>query len=55
LVDGKYTEKIEFFSRDNNRVGAELSFEAEVKGKEWIHSGKSSKGDPIKEIWTLQN
>jgi hypothetical protein len=55
LVNGKYTEKIEFFSRDNNRVGAELSFDAEVKGKEWIHSGKSSKGDPIKEIWTLQD
>jgi hypothetical protein len=55
LFNGKYTENIEFFSRDNNRVGAELSFEAEVKDKEWIHSGKSSKGDPIKEIWTLQN
>lgn len=55
LVNGKYTEKIEFFSRDNNRVGAELSFDATVNGKEWIHSGKSSKGDPIKEIWTMQD
>jgi len=55
LVDGKYTEKIEFFSRDNNRVGAELSFDASVNGKVWTHSGKSSKGDPIKEIWTLQD
>lgn len=55
MIDGKYTEKIEFFSRDNNRVGAELSFDAEVKGKEWIHSGKSSKGDSIKEIWTIQD
>lgn len=55
LVNGKYTEKIEFFSRDNNRVGAELSFDASVNGKEWTHSGKSSKGDPIKEIWTMQD
>ncbi|MCP9770849.1 membrane or secreted protein [Lacihabitans sp. LS3-19] len=54
-LEGKvYTENIEFFSRDSNRVGAVLSFEAEVKDKEWIHSGKSSKGDPIKEIWTKQ-
>jgi hypothetical protein len=55
LENGKYTEKIEFFSRDNNRVGAELSFDANVSDKEWIHSGKSSKGDAIKEIWTKQN
>lgn len=55
LVNGKYTEKIEFFSRDNNRVGAELSFDAAVNGKEWTHSGKSSKGDPVKEIWTMQD
>ncbi|ADQ15830.1 hypothetical protein [Leadbetterella byssophila] len=54
LKDGKYIEKIEFFSRDNSRVGAELDFNAEVNDKEWIHSGKSSKGDPIKEVWTKQ-
>ena len=54
LIDGLYSEKIEFFSRDNSRVGAELKFNAEVTEKQWIHSGKSSKGDPIKEIWTKQ-
>jgi hypothetical protein len=52
LKDGKYTEHIEFFSRDNSRVGASLSFDASVSGNEWTHSGKSSKGDPIKEIWS---
>lgn len=52
LKDGKYTEIIEFFSRDNSRVGAELQFDAAVDGNEWTHSGKSSKGDPIKEIWS---
>lgn len=54
LKDGKYTEVIHFFSRDNSRVGAELSFDADVSANEWTHSGKSSKGDPIKEIWTKQ-
>jgi len=54
LKDGKYTEVIHFFSRDNSRVGAELNFDASVTATEWTHSGKSSKGDPIKEIWTKQ-
>lgn len=52
FTNGKYTENIEFFSRDSSRVGASLSFEGEVKGDQWIHSGLSSKGDPIYEIWT---
>ena len=50
--DGKYTENIEFFSRDNSRVGASLSFDYEVKDGKWHHKGKSSKGDPIYEIWS---
>lgn len=50
--DGKYVEKITFFSRDDSRVGAELGFDFEVIDGEWHHSGLSSKGDPIYEIWT---
>ncbi|APG60945.1 hypothetical protein [Christiangramia salexigens] len=50
--DGKYVENIDFFSRDNNRVGASLEFKFEVRNGEWHHSGKSSKGDPIYEIWS---
>ncbi|CAL68066.1 hypothetical protein [Christiangramia forsetii] len=50
--NGKYTEHIEFFSRDDSRVGADLSFDYEVKNGEWHHSGKSSKGNPIYEIWS---
>lgn len=50
--DGKYTENIEFFSRDDSRVGAILEFDYEVKDGEWHHKGKSSKGDPIYEIWS---
>jgi hypothetical protein len=50
--NGKYTENIEFFSRDNSRVGRSLRFEYEIKDGEWHHSGLSSKGEPIYEIWT---
>ncbi|RXK58899.1 membrane or secreted protein [Lacibacter luteus] len=52
FVNGKYTEHIEFFSRDSTRVGASLSFDGKVEGSNWHHSGLSSKGDPINEIWT---
>lgn len=49
---GKYTENITFFSRDNNRVGASLGFDFQVIDGEWHHSGLSSTGSPIYEIWT---
>lgn len=49
--DGKYTENIEFFSRDASRVGASLSFDAALKEGKWHHSGLSSKGDKIYEVW----
>lgn len=50
--DGKYTENIEFFSRDNTRVGASLGFDFSLVEGEWHHKGLSSKGEPIYEIWT---
>ncbi|MFC3879655.1 hypothetical protein ACFOSV_05690 [Algoriphagus namhaensis] len=50
--NGKYVENITFFSRDDTRVGASLSFDFEVIDGEWHHSGLSSKGDPIYEIWS---
>jgi len=54
-VDGKYTENIGFFSRDDSRVGASLQFDYELKDGDWHHSGLSSKGDPIYEVWSLRN
>lgn len=51
-IDGKYTENIDFFSRDNSRVGASLVFDFELKGDDWHHKGFSSRGDPIFEIWS---
>lgn len=50
-VDGVYTENIAYFSRDNDRVGAVLNFTYEVKGNDWHHQGKNSKGEPMYEIW----
>lgn len=50
--NGKYTEHITFFSRDNSRVGADLEFDYKIKDGEWHHSGKSSTGNPIFEIWS---
>ncbi len=53
-VDGVYTENIEFFSRDASRVGASLEFDFELVDGDWHHSGLSSKGDPIYEIWSVR-
>ncbi|MGY6520827.1 MAG: hypothetical protein ACXIUD_03805 [Mongoliitalea sp.] len=50
--NGKYIEDITFFSRDDSRVGASLGFDFEVKDNEWHHSGLSSTGNPIYEIWS---
>jgi len=53
-VDGKYTENIEFFSRDDSRAGVSLSFDYSLIDGNWHHSGLSSKGDPIHEIWSIR-
>lgn len=53
-IDGKYTENIDFFSRDSTRVGASLVFDYVVIDGNWHHKGKSSKGKPIYEIWSLR-
>lgn len=53
-IAGKYTENIEFFSRDDSRVGMSLEFNYELKDGNWHHSGLSSKGDPIYEIWSVR-
>jgi len=53
-IDGKYTENIEFFSRDNSKSGLSLSFDFEIIDGHWHHSGHSSKGDPLHEIWSMR-
>lgn len=51
FTNGKYTENIDFFSRDNSRVGAKLAFDGKLEEGKWHHSGLSSKGDKIYEVW----
>lgn len=53
-IGNDYTETIEFFSRDNSRVGLGLKFNFELIDGYWHHSGFSSKGDPIHEVWSLR-
>ena len=53
--NGKYTEHIEFFSRDSSRVGASLGFDGKIENGAWHHSGLSSRGEPIYEIWKHLN
>jgi hypothetical protein len=50
----KYTENIEFFSRDDTKVGASLVFNYSLIDGKWHHSGLSSKGEPINEIWSVR-
>jgi len=51
-TNGIYTENIEYFSRDDSRVGASLEFNYEIKGDDWHHTGNNSKGEPMYEIWS---
>lgn len=53
-VNGAYTEHIEFFSRDDSRVGKSLKFNYDLLDNKWHHSGLSSKGNPIHEIWAIR-
>ncbi len=53
-INGKYTESIKFFSRDDSRVGADLTFDYQLMEGAWHHSGLSSKGQPIYEIWSVR-
>ncbi|HEU4632929.1 MAG TPA: hypothetical protein VFS22_03030 [Flavisolibacter sp.] len=55
FVNGTYTENIAFFSRDSSRVGSTLTFDGKLENGDWHHSGLSSKGDPIYEIWSRKN
>ena len=52
--DGKYTETIEFFSRDSKRVGMQLSFDFALDGTQWRHSGQSTTGNRVNEVWVRE-
>lgn len=50
----EYIENIKFFSRDDSKAGLSLKFSYELMNGKWHHSGLSSKGDPIHEIWSIR-
>ena len=50
--NGKYVEHIEFFSRDATRAGAALVFDRSIEDGQWHHTGLSSAGARIYEVWT---
>mgnify|MGYP001194991021 FL=1 len=54
-INGEYKESIDFFSRDDSKVGIELKFDYNIIDDEWNHQGFSSKGDPLHEIWVKRN
>lgn len=49
---GEYVVNIEFFSKDVTKVGLSLPFNYKLMDGNWHHSGLSSKGEPIHEIWS---
>lgn len=49
---GRYIENIEFFSKDDFRVGASMTFDYQILNNQWHHRGASTAGDPIYEIWS---
>ncbi|QOI98002.1 MAG: hypothetical protein HRU69_11140 [Flammeovirgaceae bacterium] len=51
VKDGKYTESIRFFSRDNSRAGMALAFDCRLDGTDWYHRGKGTTGNPVSEVW----
>ncbi|TVZ59517.1 hypothetical protein NA63_2052 [Flavobacteriaceae bacterium MAR_2010_105] len=53
-IDGKYTETIAFFSRDDSKVGLSLQFDYDLIDGKWHHKGFSSKGEPLHEIWSVR-
>ena len=53
-TNGEYTENIEFFARDNSKVGTSSKFNYSLVYGKWHHSGLSSKGDHIHEIWSVK-
>ena len=50
-AEGAYIESLDYFSRDNSKVGKVLPFEYRLNDDDWYHKGLNSKGGPMHEIW----
>jgi hypothetical protein len=53
-VNGKYTETLDFFTKDSTKVGISLTFDDKIEGDLWHHSGFSSQGAKMYEIWKME-
>ena len=53
--NGNYTETIEYFSRDDSRVGLNLKFNYDIINKEWNHMGLSSKAIQSMKYGLIEN
>jgi len=53
-IDNQYTEIIDFFSRDNTRVGTSPTFDFEIIEGTWNHSGLNSRGESLYEFWSFR-
>ncbi len=51
-VNGKYTEKIDFFTKTAESVGKSLSFDYSFVDGDWRHKGEKSTGGALDECWT---
>jgi hypothetical protein len=54
FADGKYTETLEFFTKDSTKVGVSLTFDGRIEGDLWHHSGLSSQGAKMHELWRME-
>lgn len=52
--DGKYTETLDFFTKDSTKVGKSITFDGKIEGDLWHHSGLSSQGAKMYEIWKME-
>lgn len=52
--NGKYTETLDFFTKDSTKVGNSITFDGKVEGDLWHHSGLSSQGAKMYEIWKME-
>ena len=49
--DGKYTEHIDFYKKDGDKIGTSVSFTLEVNKTGMVIKGKNEKGEEVEELW----
>jgi hypothetical protein len=47
-----YMESLEFYANADDKAGKSLGFRYKLEGTKWTHTGKSSQGMPLYELWS---